>query len=89
MKDELPQPDPEIQDSNDELYERFSITIDKGQEPQRIDKFLANRIEGATRNKLQQAINLGLVLVNGKEIRSNYKIKPLDSIIIYSEYNHR
>ncbi len=85
MKDELPQQDPEIQDSNDELYERFSITIDKGQESLRIDKFLANRIEGATRNKLQQAINLGLVMVNGKEIRSNYKIKPLDSIIIYSD----
>jgi len=85
MKDELPQQEPDIQDSNDELYERFSITIDKGQEPLRIDKFLANRIEGATRNKLQQAINLGLVMVNGKEIRSNYKIKPLDSIIIYSD----
>ena len=85
MKDELPQQEPEIQDSNDELYERFSITIDKGQEPLRIDKFLANRIEGATRNKLQQAINLGLVMVNGKEIRSNYKIKPLDAVIIYSD----
>jgi 23S rRNA pseudouridine1911/1915/1917 synthase len=85
MKDDLPQQEPEIQDSNDELYERFSIIIDKGQEPLRIDKFLANRIEGATRNKLQQAINLGLVLVNGKEIRANYKIKPLDSIIIYSD----
>jgi 23S rRNA pseudouridine1911/1915/1917 synthase len=85
MKDELPQQEPEIQDSNDELYERFSIIIDKGQESLRIDKFLANRIEGATRNKLQQAINLGLVMVNGKEIRSNYKIKPLDSIIIYSD----
>ncbi len=85
MKDELPQQEPEIQDSNDELYERFSIIIDKGQEPLRIDKFLANRIEGATRNKLQQAINMGLVMVNGKEIRSNYKIKPLDSIIIYSD----
>jgi 23S rRNA pseudouridine1911/1915/1917 synthase len=85
MKEELPQNEPEIQDSNDELYERFSITIDKGQEPLRIDKFLANRIEGATRNKLQQAINLGLVMVNGKEIRSNYKIKPLDSIIVYSD----
>ena len=64
MKDELPQQEPEIQDNNDELYERFNITIDKGQEPIRIDKFLANRIEGATRNKLQQAINLGLVMVN-------------------------
>jgi 23S rRNA pseudouridine1911/1915/1917 synthase len=85
MKDDSPQQEPEIQDNNDELYERFSITIDKGQEPLRIDKFLANRIEGATRNKLQQAISLGLVMVNGKEIRSNYKIKPMDSIIIYSD----
>jgi 23S rRNA pseudouridine1911/1915/1917 synthase len=85
MKDELPAQEPETLDNNDELYERFSIIINKGQEPLRIDKFLSNRIEGATRNKLQQAINLGLVLVNGKEVRSNYKIKPLDSIIIYSD----
>jgi 23S rRNA pseudouridine1911/1915/1917 synthase len=75
----------EITDNNDELYERFSMTIDRGQEPLRIDKFLMGRIEGATRNKLQQAINLGMVLVNGREIRPNYKIKPQDSIIIYSD----
>jgi 23S rRNA pseudouridine1911/1915/1917 synthase len=73
------------QDNNDELFERFSIIIDKGQEPLRIDKFLMRRIEGATRNKLQQAINAGLVLVNGKPVRPNYKIKPADGIIIYSD----
>ncbi len=83
-KDEMPEGSLE-QDNNDELYERFNITIDKGQEPLRVDKFLMARIEGATRNKLQQAINTGLVLVNGKEIRPNYKIKPQDSIIIYSD----
>ena len=75
----------EITEGSDELYERFSFKTDKGQEPLRIDKFLMNRIEGATRNKLQQAINNGLVLVNGKEVRPNYKIKPLDEIIIYSD----
>lgn len=75
----------EIPDSSDELYERFSLVIDRGQEPLRIDKFLMTRIEGATRNKLQQAINTGMVLVNGKEIKANYKIKPLDSVIIYSD----
>jgi 23S rRNA pseudouridine1911/1915/1917 synthase len=85
MKEEIHKQEEEIQDSNEELYERFNIVVDKGQETLRIDKFLSNRIEGATRNKLQQAINLGLVMVNGKEIRSNYKIKPLDSIIIYSD----
>ncbi|HEV7783052.1 MAG TPA: RluA family pseudouridine synthase [Chitinophagaceae bacterium] len=85
MQDELEKDNPEIQDNSDELYERFSIVIDRGQDPLRIDKFLMQRIEGATRNKLQQAINLGMVQVNGKEIRPNYKVKPLDSIIVYSD----
>lgn len=85
MQDESEKENPEIQENNDELYERFNITIDKGQEPLRIDKFLMQRIEGATRNKLQQAINLGMVLVNGREIKSNYKVKPLDAIIVYSD----
>lgn len=87
MQEELENNNPEIQDVSDELYERFSIVIDKGQEPLRIDKFLANRIEGATRNKLQQAINHDMVLVNGKAVRPNYKVKPGDSIIIYSDMN--
>ena len=73
------------QESSDELYERFVFNADKGQEPYRIDKFLMNRIEGATRNKLQQAINAGLVLVNGKEVKQNYKIKAFDQIIVYSD----
>ena len=75
----------EEQESSDELYERFVFNADKGQEPYRIDKFLMNRIEGATRNKLQQAINTGLVLVNGKEVKQNYKIKAFDQIIVYSD----
>jgi len=81
-QDKEEQVSPEI---NDELYERFSHTIDKGQEPLRIDKFLMSRIEGATRNKLQQAMNAGMVLVNGKEIKPNYKVKALDEIIVYSD----
>jgi 23S rRNA pseudouridine1911/1915/1917 synthase len=75
------------QDNNDELYERCSIIIDKGQDQLRIDKFLVNRIEGATRNKVQKAIDAGMVLVNDKEVKSNYKIKPLDAIIVYSDMN--
>ncbi|MBL0270300.1 MAG: RluA family pseudouridine synthase [Chitinophagaceae bacterium] len=85
MQEEQSQLNPESTDNNDELYERFSITIDKGQEPLRIDKFLMQRLENATRNKLQQAINTGMVLVNGKEIRPNYKIRPLDQVVIYSD----
>ncbi|MEO7047827.1 MAG: RluA family pseudouridine synthase [Ferruginibacter sp.] len=68
---------------SEELYEKLSIVIDKGQEPLRIDKFLMHRIEGATRNKIQQAIEDELVLVNEKPIKNNYKIKAGDKIIIY------
>ena len=68
---------------SEELYEQMSIVIDKGQEPLRIDKFLMARIEGATRNKIQQAIENDLVLVNDKPIKNNYKIKGGDKVIIY------
>ena len=70
---------------SEELYEKHSIVIDKGQEALRIDKFLMNRIEGATRNKIQQAINAELVTVNGKTIKQNYKVKPTDEIIVFSD----
>ena len=72
-------------EGSDELFQRFTFSIDKGQEPYRIDKLLMNRIEGATRNKLQQSINSGLVLVNNKAVKQNYKIKPFDQIVVYSD----
>jgi 23S rRNA pseudouridine1911/1915/1917 synthase len=75
----------EQQNGNDELYERFVIKTDNGQEPLRIDKFLMNRIEGATRNKIQQAINAGLVTVNKNTVKQNYKVKALDEIIVFSD----
>ena len=87
MKEQLPDKRNEIQESGDELYERFNFTADKGQEPLRIDKYLMGRIERATRNKIQQAINAGMVLVNGKDVRPNYKVKAGDEIITYSDMN--
>jgi 23S rRNA pseudouridine1911/1915/1917 synthase len=72
-------------DGTEELYERLSLTVDRGQEPLRIDRFLQNRIENASRNKIQQAIDQGLVTVNGDPIKSNYKIRPGDQILFYSE----
>jgi 23S rRNA pseudouridine1911/1915/1917 synthase len=74
-----------IDDNSESLYEQRVIKTDKGQEPYRIDKFLMNRIEGATRNKLQQAIEAGLVTVNGKQVKPNHKIKAFDEIVIYTD----
>ena len=69
----------------EELYERHRIYVDKGQTLIRIDKFLCDRIENASRNQIQKAAELGFVMVNGKAVKSNYKVKPLDEIIIYMD----
>jgi len=76
----------ELTDS-EELYERLALTIDRGQEPLRIDKFLMTRIEGATRNKIQQAIDNEMVLVNEKAVKSNYKVKPGDKLTVFDSRN--
>ncbi len=72
----------ELEDRNqtDELYEHHNVDVDKGQAQLRIDKFLMTKIENVTRNQLQIAIQAGNILVNGKAVKSNYKVKPLDNI---------
>jgi len=67
------------------LYERMNLVVDKGQEPMRLDKFLTARIENISRNKVQQAIDGGRVLVNNKTASANYKIRPGDNIICFSD----
>ncbi len=64
----------------DELYLKYSFIADDGQEPLRIDRFLVNRIEKATRSKLQDAIDRKHVTVNGKAVKSSYKVRPNDVI---------
>ena len=65
---------------NEELFEHHSFTASVGQEPLRVDKFLMNFIENATRNKIQQAIKAGNVLVNDSIVKSNHKVKPHDVV---------
>src|SRR5882724_2659823 len=72
-------------DTSEELYERLNLKVDKGQEPMRIDKFLVQRIENASRNKIQKALESGMVLVNNRQVQPNYKIRPQDEIVVYSD----
>ncbi len=65
---------------NDDLYEHYNFTASVGQEPLRVDKFLMNFIENATRNKIQQAIKAGNVLVNDAMVKSNHKVKANDNV---------
>jgi 23S rRNA pseudouridine1911/1915/1917 synthase len=72
------------EDSTDIVkIEVLDMIVDKGQELMRIDKFVQARIIGATRSKVQNGIEQELVLVNGKPIKNNYKVRPLDHIIAY------
>lgn len=73
----------ELQENEDqELYEHLRVIVDKGQSLMRIDKFLMFRIENASRNRIQNAIELGNVLVNEKAVKSSYKVKPMDVISV-------
>jgi 23S rRNA pseudouridine1911/1915/1917 synthase len=69
------------------LYERRTFTVNKGQEPMRIDKWVQMHLEGATRNKIQKGIEAGFLTVNGKVVKSNYRIKPEDEIVLMSWQN--
>ena len=70
----------ETQDIDESLYEHYSFTADSGQQALRVDKFLMNRIENATRNKIQQAAKAGSVRVNDLVVKSNYKVKGGDQV---------
>ncbi len=71
------------------LFEHFSLTADKGQSLLRIDKFLTNRLENVSRNRIQTAAEAGTILVNGKPVKSNYKVKPLDVVSVVMPYPPR
>ena len=73
-------------ENNKSLFEHFSFKVDKGQEPLRIDKYLMNFVENATRTKIQAAAKKGSIQVNGLVVKSNYKVKPEDQIKVLFEY---
>jgi 23S rRNA pseudouridine1911/1915/1917 synthase len=78
---------PELPEELDnELYEHYSFTAEKGQKPLRIDKYLMNFVENATRTKIQAAAKSGNIYVNGEPVKSNYKVKGNDVIKVLFEH---
>lgn len=70
-------------ESSDELVEQLKLTIDKGQTPLRIDKFLHSHLgNNISRTKIQNAAEAGNITVNGKPVKSNYKVRPNDELIL-------
>lgn len=80
----------ENEDSEEgELFEHYRLTIDAGQSSLRIDKFLVNRIDNASRSRIQSAADAGNILVNNVSVKPNYKVKPNDEILIVMDYPRR
>lgn len=67
---------------NKELYEHFRVVVDKGQETVRIDKYLFERMQHSSRNRIQKAADAGCIHVNGSPVKSNYKVRPDDVITL-------
>lgn len=74
--------DEELDDGEGVLYEHFRIVADKGQEPLRIDKFLFDRLQHSSRNRIQKAADAGMIHVGGRAVKSNYKVRPLDVVTL-------
>lgn len=71
---------------SEEKHEHFRCVVDKGQATVRIDKYLVNIMSGISRNRIQEAADAGNILVNDKSVKSNYRIKPYDTIAIVLGY---
>lgn len=72
--------------AQEDLFEHFKFEASKGQEPLRVDKFLMNFIENATRNKIQKAAKDGHIWVNGNQVKQNYKVKAGDEVKVLFEH---
>ena len=71
--------------AEEELYEHFKFIAGSGQSPLRVDKFLMNLVENATRNKIQKAAENGNIFVNDVPVKSNYKVKANDVVRVLME----
>lgn len=73
----------------DGLFEHFRLSVDAGQQPERVDKFMASHLEDTSRARIQSAIKEGYVLVNDKVAKANLIIRPGDTIKFVMPYRRR
>lgn len=79
----------EDNEEQEDLFEHFRYVADKGQGLLRVDKFLFHKMEGTSRSKIQAAADSGCIFVNEKPVKSNYKVKPDDLVVVKLSYPRR
>ena len=75
-------------EESQQLYEHFRFEVDKGQVPVRIDKFMFEKLQHSSRNRIQKAAEAGFVHVNDKPVKSNYKVRPGDIVTLMLDRPH-
>ena len=88
-EEELLEEEDEENPPTPEMYEHHRIEADSGQNLLRVDKFLMTRLPHASRTKIQEAAETGNILVNGKVVKSSYKVKPQDIVSVVMSYPKR
>lgn len=81
LNDALDDVEPVVENPS-ELYEHFRVVVDKGQSQVRVDKYLFERLVNSSRNRIQKAADAGLIMANGKPVKSSYKVKPCDVLTV-------
>lgn len=69
-------------DGEEGLYEHHRFLAPAGLTPVRVDKYIQIKLEGISRNKIQNGIRAGAVKVNGQPIKPNHKLRPGETITI-------
>lgn len=72
--------------AGDGHFEHWRMTVDAGQAPVRIDKYLAEHMQHSSRNRIQTAADAGCICVAGKPVKSNYKVRPGDVITLVLDH---
>ncbi len=71
-----------VEDEQQQLYEHFRLVADPGQTPVRVDKFMVEKLQHSSRNRIQKAADAGFVHVNDQVVKSNYKVRAGDVVTL-------
>lgn len=80
--DDLEESSDSAVDNGQELYEHFRFVVDAGQAKLRVDKFMQDKMQHSSRNRIQKAADAGFVHVNDQPVKSNYKVRPGDVVTL-------
>ena len=74
--------DPDFTENGRDYWEHYHYVVEPGHVLLRIDKYLVERIKGTSRNRIQNAAEAQCIRVNGRAVKSNYRVHPGDEISV-------